>query len=73
MTERSGSAHEYHPSKRLEPGFCGSILKLKQLSFSNSIMLHVNICCKYLLADDLYIIPSLILPYKKKEEATNPF
>ena len=51
--------------------FCGSILKLQQLTFSIFIM--PNICCKCFLADDLYNISNLILPDKKKEEATKPF
>ena len=45
---------------------CVSILKLQQLTFSNSIML--NICCKCLLADDLYYFTQ-----KKNKAATNPF
>ena len=39
-----------------------------------SALLMLNICCKCLQPDDLYNISSLIIiPEKKKEEATNPF
>ena len=34
---------------------------------------YILVCCKCLLGDDLYNISSLILPDKKKEEATTLF
>ena len=53
--------------------FCGNILKLQQFTFSHSIML--NICCKCVLAFDLYniVYTKSYLPEKKKEELTNYF
>ena len=57
--------HECHASKRFH-------IYLKYTKIATvDIFKFYNATC--LLGDDLYNISSLILPEKKKEEATNPF